>query len=70
MNTIFSFHHRDPNSKLSSSDNIREEVVTYEPEINTEEGGEYLDDSIRMEDQPFEETTDTENEKSQTAKDE
>ena len=53
---------RKQNHDDKPSEEIHEIIPEYEDEINTTEGGEFLDDAIRMKDQPFEETTVKENE--------
>ena len=44
------------------SEEIQESIPASEHEINSEEGSEFLDDRIRMEDQPFSENTSKEDE--------
>lgn len=45
----------DPGNKHPSSTDNQEEINPYGPELNIADGGEFLDDGIRMKDQPFEE---------------
>ena len=56
MNTIFSINNNDPGSKQDSEKN-QEESFPFEHETNIADGGEFLDDGIRMKDQPLGETT-------------
>ena len=42
------------NDETSSSEDNVPEIVQYDHEINTNEGSEFLDDAIRMTDQPLE----------------
>ena len=56
MNTIPSSRKRDPNTELISSEGIQKSIYPFPHEINISEGGEFLDDAIRMKDQPLGET--------------
>ena len=51
----------DPGKGPTPSEEIPEPLYTYEHDVNTNDGSEFLDDAIRMKDQPFEETNTTEN---------
>jgi len=62
MNAIPKSQKEDSNAQLSSSDGVEESIKPLDLEINITEGGEFLDDAIRMKDQPFEETTEKGNE--------
>jgi hypothetical protein len=57
MNTILSAQIGDPNNRQISLEHIQENIPPDPNEINITEGGEFLDDAIRMKDQPFEETS-------------
>lgn len=61
MNTIHSSLKEDPGDNKSSKE-IQETVHSYQHEINITDGGEFLDDGIRMKDQPFCEPDTKENE--------
>ena len=52
----------DPGKGPTPSEEIPEPLYTCEHEVNTNDGGEFLDDAIRMKDQPFRETNTGENE--------
>jgi len=52
----------DPENLPYSSEGIRESIYPNHREINITDGGEFLDDAIRMKDQPFGETTGKEKE--------
>ena len=56
MNSIFSSHQRDPKIKEPVAEGTQQQVISYEHEENIEEGSEFLDDAIRMEDQPLGDT--------------
>ena len=62
MNEIHSLQKHDHHKEETSSEKIQEEIFSYSLEINITEGGEYLDDALRMIDQPLEETLEKENE--------
>ena len=62
MNTIPLSQKGDPNIELSSLQSIKESIHLDQHEINITDGGEFLDDAIRMKDQPLGETTMKENE--------
>ena len=54
---IFSFPHKaDAGNEKTKSEEIRETIHTYPHEINIADGGEFLDDGIRMKDEPYGET--------------
>ena len=42
------------NDERSSSEDGVPEIIQYQHEVNTSEGSEFLDDAIRMIDQPLE----------------
>ena len=44
------------------SEEVQESIHPYQHEINITDGGEFLDDAIRMKDQPLVETNTKENE--------
>ena len=56
MNTMLFSQRDDPGNTKSPPEKNHEIINTYEHEINTEEGSEYLDDTIRIKEQPLEET--------------
>ena len=62
VNTIPSSQKGDPDIELTSSEEVQESIYPYQHEINITDGGEFLDDAIRMQDQPLGETTVKENE--------
>jgi hypothetical protein len=45
-----------------SGEEISQPLHTYEQEVNTTEGSEYLDDALRMKEQPFAQSDTGENE--------
>jgi hypothetical protein len=57
MNTIPSSQKGDPNIALTSLEGIQESIYPYQHEVNITDRGEFLDDAIRMKDQPLGETT-------------
>ena len=57
MNTILSPQKKDSVKELTLSEGIQESIHPDQHEINITDGGEFLDDAIRMNDQPFKETT-------------
>jgi len=57
MNTILLAQNGDPNNRQISLEEIQENIHPDPDEINATDGGEFLDDAIRMKDQPFEETS-------------
>ena len=61
MNTILSPQRGDSFKELALSEGIQESIYPDQHEINITDGGEFLDDAIRMKDQPFGETTLKEN---------
>jgi hypothetical protein len=62
MKTISPSQKGDQNIELISSEEIQVSIYLYHHEINIVEGSEFLDDAIRMKDQPLEETNTKENE--------
>ena len=62
MNTILSSQKGGPDIELTSLKGIQDSTYPYQHEINITDGGEFLDDAIRMKDQPLRETTVKENE--------
>ena len=60
MNTIIAPQKEDPGDSKISSDGIQESIYPFRHEINITDGGEFLDDAIRMTDQPLGKTTDRE----------
>ena len=62
MNTIDPTKKDNPGGEPISSEKIQEIVHPFPHEMNITEGSEFLDDGIRMNDQPFGETTVKENE--------
>jgi hypothetical protein len=61
MKTILSSQKGDPNIELSSLNGIQESIYQEQHEVNITDGGEFLDDAIRMKDQPLSETIVKEN---------
>jgi len=61
MNPIHSTKKDNPGGQQISSEQIQESIHSYPHEINITDGSEFLDDGIRMKDQPFGETTAKEN---------
>ena len=55
MITITSPRKSDAGNEQVSSEEIHEVVHPFPHEMNITDGGEFLDDGIRMKDQPFEE---------------
>ena len=55
MNTISSPKKGDPDNAGASEEGIEESIPPHYHAINITEGGEFLDDAIRMKDQPIEE---------------
>lgn len=62
MNKIFLLQKVDPGNAQASSEIIQENIHPYHHEMNITDGGEFLDDAIRMKDQPLGETMAEENE--------
>jgi hypothetical protein len=62
MKTISSSQKEDPNIGMTLSEETKEIIDPYQHKINITDGGEFLDDAIRMKDQPFGETAVKENE--------
>lgn len=56
MNTISFPHKGDPGNGRTSKEDMQEITHQYNHELNISEGGEFLDDAIRMKDQPLRET--------------
>ena len=52
MNTIPSSLKEDPGNNKSLEE-VQESIYSHQHEINITDGGEFLDDGIRMKDQPF-----------------
>lgn len=57
MNTILSSPKGDPKNEQASAEGVQETIHEYYPEVNTMDGAEFLDDALRMKDQPLGETT-------------
>lgn len=57
MNTIISSQQDDPDNKQPSAEGIQESIYSFYHEVNITDGGEFLDDAIRMTDQPLANTT-------------
>jgi hypothetical protein len=62
MITIFLPRKQDPGKDQASSEEIQKSINTQQQQINITDGGEFLDDGIRMKDQPFCESNVKENE--------
>lgn len=62
MSTIPSTRKADVGNEQASTEEVHEIVNPFPHEVNITDGGEFLDDGIRMKDQPFGETTVKENE--------
>ena len=60
--TIPSTKKAEPDKKQILTDGSQDSIYPDNHEENIADGSEFLDDAIRMKDQPFEETTDHENE--------
>ena len=56
MKAISSTRKRDPNVEPDPMDEIQESIYPDQHEDNITEGSEYLDDALRMKDQPFGDT--------------
>jgi hypothetical protein len=61
MDTIFLSKKKDPGNERGLPEGIQESIYPYHHEVNITDGGEFLDDAIRMKDQPLGETKDREN---------
>ncbi|HRP54543.1 hypothetical protein [Agriterribacter sp.] len=61
MNTIFSFKKQDPGNERALREGIQESIYPYYHETNITDGSEFLDDAIRMRDQPLGEAKEREN---------
>jgi len=57
MNTILSPQKEEPDNDRISEEGIEKSIPPHYHEINVTEGGEFLDDAIRMKDQPLEEAS-------------
>jgi hypothetical protein len=53
MNTISSPQKGDANSERTSEEAIQESIRQHHHEVNMADGAEFLDDAIRMNDQPL-----------------
>lgn len=62
MNTNTYWQQEDPGHPRTPEEETQESVIPFEHDINITEGSEFLDDAIRMKDQPYIETTTTEEE--------
>jgi hypothetical protein len=62
MSTIFSPQKGDPGNAHTSEEEIQESINPNYHEENITDGGEFLDDAIRVKDQPLGETNTKENE--------
>ena len=62
MNTILSPQKGDPGNERTSGEEIQESIYPDHREVNIADGDEFLDDAIRMKDQPLGETNTKENE--------
>ena len=62
MKTILPYYKTDPKKSEDASEGVQQNIQTNPDEINIADGGEFLDDAIRMKDQPLEETSTMENE--------
>jgi hypothetical protein len=60
MNTIIAPKKDNPGDRKISSNGIQESIYPFRHEINITEGSEFLDDAIRMTDQPLGKTMDRE----------
>lgn len=61
MDTIFLSKKKDPGSERAIPEGIQESIYPYYRETNITDGSEFLDDAIRMHDQPLGETREREN---------
>jgi len=61
MSTIFSSQKGDPGNARTSEEEIQE-GINPSHEVSITDGGEFLDDAIRVKDQPLGETNTKENE--------
>jgi hypothetical protein len=57
MITILSPHKGDTSTAHTSGEEIQESIYPYQYELNITDGGEFLDDAIRIKDQPLGDTT-------------
>jgi hypothetical protein len=55
MDTNSSRQKGDPTNRRPSKERIPESITPHHHEVNITDGGEFLDDAIRMKDQPIEE---------------
>jgi len=53
MNTIFFPQKGDRGNERISGEEIQESIYPYQREVNIADGDEFLDDAIRMKDQPL-----------------
>jgi hypothetical protein len=60
MKTILLSQKGDPGDKKTTSEKNQEDTNPYEHEMNIADGGEFLDDGLRMKDQPFGKTEEKE----------
>jgi hypothetical protein len=60
MKTILLSQNRGPGDKKTTSEKNQEDTNPYEHEMNIADGSEFLDDGLRMKDQPFEITAEKE----------
>ena len=56
MNSIHPPQKRDPDDDLILEEEIQESIHQQHHDVNITDGGEFLDDAIRMNDQPLGET--------------
>ena len=61
MSTVISPQKGDPGNAHTSEEEIQESIYPYH-EVNITDGGEFLDDAIRVKDQPLGETNTKEKE--------
>ena len=59
MNTIPSPQRESSGNEEISSERIQENINPFPHEMNITDGGEFLDDAIRMIEQPFDESRNT-----------
>ncbi|MES1217814.1 MAG: hypothetical protein ABUT20_20075 [Bacteroidota bacterium] len=62
MNMVPSPQQGNSDKEPTLSEGNQESIPLYQHEINITDGGEFLDDAIRMKDQPFDEKVVKENE--------
>lgn len=56
MNTISSPQTTEPRNDRNSEGAIEKSILSQYHEVNITDGGEFLDDALRMKDQPLEES--------------